>query len=683
MKPFTLSLLACASLFYSGLWLSAATPTPSGRADLLAEMARRPADPWPRGNGHVILGMPGLPEDWKAYHEPGGSFSPAFASFGITLWVVDDAGRLLTTSDAIPTDQLTQQWVWPTARSWPPLPDLPGVETKTPHYECTWRVIGPARYQLRLRTGPANPVWIMIRRPGPAGGVINALNWAGGKLYVNNRWILDIRGPGPRVDIAGPGTRDPSGIDAPPPFWPAEQAWGYARIQLLPAQEYWLSVESIQNPPDNPLPDTPGRVALRLDLPDARFVEALNAQIANLAMGLVGIETRPGDPNHYPLNWLRDGAYSIVALARAGRIETARELCRHFAEHDFFGGFGAEADAPGLALWALEEVAVRAGDPAFEDWVWQHVPRKAGLIQQMLTATGPMRQPFSGPVVPEHANNPDLDLVCDAARDGLIIGRMDWHRPVLFVNAVSYRGLVSAANLARRRGFNDQADAWLGEAQAVRTAWDRALTGPEAANERTAICGLHPTWVVQNRAAYLDVLSQRRSKTHDARGQIRGIPLWTYFNVANAHQWLVLGQPDKAWSDLEWFWRHQASPGLYTWWEGEGEENTFGRWERAMGWVRPPHVTPHYWTASEMALLQLAMLVTVDESGDRPRLLIGAGVPASWIQHRLRVEGVLTSVGRVDWEWRRGRLTVRHRGPAADVVPGPAFPKDLELRLRD
>jgi len=684
MKLSCLVLLISTGLVAGGLWVNAgAPPAQAGRAALLAEMGRRPADPWPRGTGHVVLGMPGLPEDWKAYHEPGGGFSPAFASFGISFWVVDKQGRLLTTSDAIAMTELTQRWVWSTARSWPPLPDLPGLETKTPHYTCTWEVLGPARYRLRMRTGSANAVWIMVRRPGPAGGVIDALNWAGGQLYVNNRWILGITGPGPQVDLAGPGDADGGVAGSQAPFWPAERAWGYARIQLLPAQEYALVVEPIQRPPDIPLPDTPGRSALRLDMPDARFVESLDAQIAHVAMGLVSNETRPGDPNHYPLNWLSDGAYSIVALAHAGRLDTARELCRPIAESDFFGGFGAEADAPGLALWAMEGVAVRADDAAFEDWIWQHVPRKVALIQRMLTATGPMRQPFVGPVVPAHANKPELNLVCDAARDGLIVGRVDWQRPVLYVNAVSYRGLMSAANLAQRRGFRDQSTAWLAQAQSLGVAWNRALTGPEAGNELSAICGLHPTWVVKDRAAYREVLGRHRAKTQDAAGWLAGASSRTAFQVAGAHQALLLGQPDEAWDDLEWFWRHQASPGLYTWWEGRGEDNTFGRWERAMGWVREAQVTPDYRTASEMALLQLAMLVTVDRSGDHPRLLIGAGVPPAWVGHRLRVEGVLTSVGPVDWEWRRGRLTVRHRGASVNVVPGPAFPRNLELRVRD
>jgi hypothetical protein len=360
----------------------------------------------------------------------------------------------------------------------------------------------------------------------------------------------------------------------------------------------------------------------------------------------------------------------------------ARELCRPFAEQDFFGGFGSEADSPGLALWALEEVAALANDPTFEDWLWPHVARKIGLIEEMLSAKGPLRKPFIGPVVPAHAGKPDLDLVCDAAQNGLITGRMDWHRPILFVNAVSYRGLVAGARLAQRRGFNDLTAEWMQRAGVLRTAWNAGLRGSDSANERAAICGLHPTWVVANPPDYGELLGRRRAEARHANGQFKEFPRWTYFGVAMAHQELLLGRPNRTWDDLEWFWGNEASPGLFTWWEGSGEENSFGRWSQAMGWVKPPHVTPHYWTSAEMVLLQLDMLAAVDESSEPPRLVIGLGLRPEWAEQELEVKGLRTRLGTVDWEWRKGRLTVRRRGPEAEIVPGPAFPPGAELRIR-
>ena len=99
--------------------------------------------------------------------------------------------------------------------------------------------------------------------------------------------------------------------------------------------------------PESPLARFAIAPNVRLTLPDSRFDASLNAQTWQILTALVGTETRPGDPINYPLQWLRDGAYEVVGLVRAGYVDLARELVKPFAERDFFGGFGAEADAPG------------------------------------------------------------------------------------------------------------------------------------------------------------------------------------------------------------------------------------------------------------------------------------------------------------------------------------------------
>src|SRR5206468_3453138 len=113
------------------------------------------------------------------------------------------------------------------------------------------------------------------------------------------------------------------------------------------------------------------------------------------------------------------------------------------------------------------------------------VQRKARLILEMLTAAEPLHQPYFGPIVPAQTNRSDLDLVCDAAKDGLIVGRMDWQRPILFVNAVSFRGLLSAAELAGRLGKDAAAQIWRDRAAELKQAWAKALDSSEANNERT------------------------------------------------------------------------------------------------------------------------------------------------------------------------------------------------------
>ena len=83
------------------------------RQIVLDAMKRRPDDLWPRGTGHVPLGIPGSPRSQKAYHEPGGSFSPSPGSFGISFWIVHPDGHLIATSNTIPLEQITQEYSWP------------------------------------------------------------------------------------------------------------------------------------------------------------------------------------------------------------------------------------------------------------------------------------------------------------------------------------------------------------------------------------------------------------------------------------------------------------------------------------------------------------------------------------------------------------------------------------------
>jgi hypothetical protein len=218
---------------------------------------------------------------------------------------------------------------------------------------------------------------------------------------------------------------------------------------------------------------------------------------------------------------------------------------------------------------------------------------------------------------------------------------------------------------------------WRGRAQKIQESWTNALIPPESENDRTYAVALWPTWVAtEAREAVTEELTRRWYMRRDDTGGFRSNPLWTYFDVAEAHQWLYLGDIERTWKLLRWFWEHQASDGLYTWWEDEGEGNTYLFWNTVRGWVKPPHVTPHYWTNAEMLLLQLEMLAYTEDFRDRPTLVIGGGVPRSWLEHPVRVAGINTNVGRVNWSWRAGKLHVVIYGSqrGVDLRVGPAFP---------
>ena len=614
---------------------AAALAQPLSQREILKRaIADDPSGPWPRGLGHVILAAPGSRLDQKGYHEPGGSFSPSPGSFGLQIQIHDSTGQLTATSDNIPLDKLTQRWV-----------PGPGIETTTPSYRAIWTVSGPQQFTLKLepKIPPDHRLFLVIASAGPAGGPIRSLKRRNDLLRVNDRWEI----------VAVPGAANIQMFGEP------EDGWAQAWIESPPKGPWTITVTDHQPQPDSPLPAAYKLPVL--DLPDKRFSESLTAQILHLRMGLTGAETRPGEPINYPLPWLRDGSYAVTALAMSGDLESAKILARRFAEHDFFGGFGPEADAPGLALWTLEELSARLRDKDFDRWLWPHAVRKAEYIRRMLETPVAIREIVEGPIVPRHIKNSNIDLVCDPARDGLIIGRMDHHRPLLYVNGVSYRGLLAAASMAKRAGDSTRADDYSALAIKLREAWWRAFDTKERDNERTAVVGLWPSTVAADQPV--------RYRAALREPQFAKRPLWTYFDIANAHQWLLLGERDRVWKTLEYFWANQPSPGLYSMWEGEGEENAFGLWENIRGWVNPPHITPHYWAASEMLALQLDMLAYADDQG----LIIGAGIPDTWAKKPMKVSGISTKLGLVAWTWDTRRLTVTLDGKPAQPRPGPAL----------
>jgi hypothetical protein len=207
------------------------------------------------------------------------------------------------------------------------------------------------------------------------------------------------------------------------------------------------------------------------------------------------------------------------------------------------------------------------------------------------------------------------------------------------------------------------------------------LISPEQDNPRTLISGIWPTFVVADDIRFEKALNQAWEAERTKEGGFQKQPLWTYFDLAQAHQWLYLAKPERAWSTLKWFWKESPSLDLYTQWEGEAGHDTFGGWSQVRGWLDLPPITPHYWSAAEMLSLQLAMLTYYDSRPEVNALVIGSGIPHSWFDHHMRVNGIITAAGRIDWEWSGGTVAVHTYGKPVKVRLGPQFPKDSHLKL--
>lgn len=649
------------------------------RSEVKSQMLIRPADPWPRGKGHIVLALPGSSEADKSYHEPGGSFSPTAGSFGVSLWVTDGDGNKETTSDDIPFDMIRQLFY--SNGNW----KVPKVLTETPYYRASWSIKDPSSQHLYLeREEDTAGLTIAIRSVGPAGGPVESLEWNGKRLVVNNRWHITISPTPAAVYLGEEGQNGwihnrPAGA-----HWQSRYGWGYARIVLGNDFNWNMSIRDVgcttTVPGISAVPQSP----LEISVPERRFKDCLEAQVHHLLMSLVGTETRNADPVDTEIPGQRTGAYIIAALARAGYFGTAKELSYYLATHDFSGGFESETDAPGLAIWALKEVALRLNNPEFNQWLWPHITRKAELIQEMILTGHPAHRTSIAPIVPGLRSRTDNTLIAEPGRNGLIVGRMDYHLPFLYRNAISYRGLIDAASLADHLHHPIEAARWRAYALILQQAWGKAFSFPETINDRTYICALWPTWVATSQTnTLIQNLIVRWIKQRDNQGDFCNTPIPTYFRIAEAHQWLYLGFQQHVWMTLNWFWDHQASPGLYTWWENNRKGNVYNGWHQIRGWVNPPHVTPHYWTAAEMLLLQLDMLAYVDGSADEPTLVIGAGIPEEWLSQTMHVQGLSTVIGYTDWVWKNQKMHViiKNCRSAVKVRLGAAFPSKTPLHV--
>lgn len=646
-----------------------------------AQVRSRPSDFWPRSAGHVVLATPGSRDEDKAYHEPGGSFSPVAGSFGVSIWLVEEDGTPKITSDTIPLNQIQQQLI----NSNPPGVNKPegnkptsGISAKTEFYQATWAAT-QLGWRLSLET-PANslkPV-LVIRSVGPAGGAVNSLNWNGQRLLINDRWSLKPSAVPTQVHL---GSESSGWIThaATLPQWQDQRGWGYARLELTPGSTWNFDLADLTPGPKPDLLPTTLPSDLVLELPDSQFVDSLNAQVAHLLMGLVENRTRPSDPLSYPLPRLREGAYQMVALARSGQLDTAKQLSPYFAETDFLNGIQPAADIPAVGLWAVAAVAEQVNQPEYDRALWPHVQRKAELIVEMLSTNRP-----GYPVV--EASKAPFSEHPDFLMQDLIAGKMD-NVPGLITldltaNALSYRALLDAATLADRVNQPRAAQRWRSRAAQLQMEWGNAFKPVFSQLPETYTSSLWPSWIAADRSGLTQELKKRWQ--YDATGNLRQLIVPT-INLAETHQWLFLGQSDRVWTTLKWFWQHQVSPGLYTWWGDNPNPGdipkSFSRWQRYRGWINPPHVTPHYGAAAEMLLLQLDMLAYLDRSSNEPTLIIGAGIPKEWLTQPMTVKGLPLGGNRINWTWDGKQMAVQIRGKKMNIQLGSTFPPNTPTKV--
>lgn len=654
---------------------------------------------WNRSDTHVVLGVPGSHEAFKTPVEPGNSFSPGPGTYGVSTWL--SLNGVLHTPEKKPLKELS--WSF--------------VDGHIPVLISKWRAATVAITSRLFTDGDAAmsdiknylsvelrndgdklvklSFFLAFRSFGAAGGPIKRLAWIDRAVVINEGPVLYPREAPTRFGaLSYAETQSDISAVLKAGQFPAQHDVSDSSQWASGALDYQLTLAAgetrtfdfvahvhANHPKFKWLPapkETPALVAkeqefvakwrqnfsIKLNLPDRRFTDGFFAQLTHLSMFTVADEPRIS-PISYPIWWLRDGAYVVTALDKGGFHQFAEAAVRKVAHRDAFGGFGSEGDGPAQSIWMLSEHYLLSGRLDFLRDMYPHIERKAELIIKMLHTQTPIKQ-HTEFCIPQMMLNPETDLMCLAAEDGLIVGRMDIHFPTYWVSGFAYLGLHRAARCARALGRDGSR--YENEAARLKTALVRKAPELFGKNERDVNSAFWPTgWASRDDKTIQAGFDAYWANTRCPGGNYTREPLWTYFEAGQGHNYMLLGQRERALQTLEHFLSTHTSPGLYTYSEGKDDENSALLWQRTRGWDIINYVTPHGWTAAELFLFMRDCLAR--EDGDT--LIIGSGIPQSWLEKPFSVEALPTHFGRVSFSYEPEGKTLRvemERPPSGGIV---------------
>lgn len=390
-----------------------------------------------------------------------------------------------------------------------------------------------------------------------------------------------------------------------------------------------------------------------ISCPDPRIEKLWYCLAYHLLTAMESVSPRIGAVN-YPFFWMRDGVIVLEALELLGLHEIAGHGVNEVVGMDYCGGFGAESDIPGEALWIMQFHHSFVNDEQEMKELFPFVRRKVAMIERMLQADEIQFQPSPGKTASQILRC-DNNLFCYPAVNGWIHGRMDHHSPDFFINVWAWRGLVSAADLAKIAGMDADAHAWSDTADkllsAIRRNWP-----DEKPNERDLILFPHPSGIfnrddAEERSRFFEAF--QKCYFPEPETCVHQL-YWSYFEVASAHNAFLLGYRDHAWKLIDFLLDSAGDCGIFS--EGPPMGNEYLPFKNfppdATGWLARNDADggnmPHNWTNAEMIALIRDLFVT-EEYGN---LLLGRGIPDAWCRPgaTIKVTRMPTRLGSVSLE---------------------------------
>jgi len=399
-----------------------------------------------------------------------------------------------------------------------------------------------------------------------------------------------------------------------------------------------------------------------IDIPAARdLVDTARANVAYNLLGRDGPAIRGGARN-YRRSWIRDGSLASTMLLRFGLGDEVRDYIRWFAPYQFADGKipccvdsrGAdpvnEHDSHGEFIYLVAEHARLTGDLSLAREVWPHVEKAAGYIDALRHQT---YGEFKGLLPPS------------ISHEGYSAKPMHSYWDDFF----ALRGLKDAAWLAEQLGNRDAAmrfaksrdefarDFHASILRAIETHHIDYIPGAADLGDfdpTSTTIGIEPGGDLAN-LPHDAVIHEFERAWNESLARMEGRRTWkdyTPYELRQVGTFVHLGWRDRAQRLLNFFLDDRRPAGWKQWAEVAAQDY---RSPTYLGDI------PHLWVGSDFARSFIDMLAYERESDDA--LVLGAGIPASWLDDGVRVRGLRTIYGPLNFSARRdGKRIVVHIG---------------------
>jgi hypothetical protein len=429
-----------------------------------------------------------------------------------------------------------------------------------------------------------------------------------------------------------------------------------------------------------------------IDIPAARdLIDTVRANVAYNLLGRDGPAIRGGARN-YRRSWIRDGSLTSTMLLRFGLADEVRDYIRWFAPFQFVDGKipccvdtrGAdpvnEHDSHGEFIYLVAEHARLTGDLSLAREIWPHVEKAADYIDALRHQTS---GEFTGLLPPS------------ISHEGYSAKPMHSYWDDFF----ALRGLKDAAWLAGKLGNRDAAsrfsrihaefarDFHASILRAIETHHIDYIPGAADLGDfdpTSTTIGIEPGGDLANLPHDI-VIHEFERAWNESLARMEGRRAWkdyTPYELRQVGTFIHLGWRDRAQRLLNFFLDDRRPAGWKQWAEVAAQDY---RSPTYLGDI------PHLWVGSDFARSFIDMLAYERESDDA--LVLGAGIPAPWLDRGVRVRGLRTIYGPLNFSARRevNRIIVNISGvrvPRGGIVvqlPGVGervvrkLPASLEL----